>query len=227
MEKEKIIELKKQNLSQREISKILGCSEGYVSRIVKCFGLSNNIDNNFIGKKFGSLSPIRRSGLDKNSHVKYLCLCDCGNSCYVLGNSLQTGNTLSCGCTSRKVGKFHKNWAGYEEIPNVYFNRVKRGAIERKIKFNISIEDMWSKFLEQDRKCNLSGILLTFQPTSKTRNLQTASLDRINSNYGYNIDNIQWVHKHLNTMKWKLHNNDFIEWCNLVSNHNKNKKGIK
>ena len=49
----------------------------------------------------------------------------------------------------------------------------------------------------------------------------TASLDRIDSTRGYTVDNIQWIHKDLNRMKWNLPNDYFINICTLVANHNK------
>lgn len=221
VEKYKIVELKKANKSQREIAKILGCTEGYVSRIVKDYGFSNNIDNKFIGVQFGILTPIKRAGKDKHGHASYICACGCGNTLEVRGNSLETGNTSSCGCTSRKIGKEHGLWVGYEEISNVYYSRVKRGAKDRGFDFNITIEQMWEKFIEQKRRCALSGVKIMFAPTNKTKHLQTASLDRIDSNLGYKLDNIQWIHKHLNAMKWKISNEDFIGWCIEVANFQK------
>lgn len=218
VDKKRIIDLKKQEKSQREIARTLGCSEGYVSRIVKDYGLSNDIDNKFIEVTFGSLTPIKRIGKDKYGHAKYLCACGCGNTVEIIGNSLETGNTLSCGCTSRKIGKEHGLWKGYEEISTVYFSRIQRGAKDRGFDFNVTIEQIWQKFIEQERRCALSGVKIMFAPTNKTRHLQTASLDRIDSNLGYEFDNIQWVHKHLNTMKWKISNQDFIDWCIEVAN---------
>lgn len=226
IDKKEIIKLKKQNKTQKEISDILGCSYGYVSRIVKEFGYSNNIDAKYIGNTFGMLTPIKRVGSDKYSHAKYLCLCSCGKNIEILGNSLSSGNTLSCGCTSRKVGKNHGLWTGYEDISNIYYNRVLRCANDRDIPVSLTIQEMWQKFIEQDKRCALSGIKLMFAPTNKTRGLQTASLDRIDSKEGYYYSNIQWIHKNLNVMKWHISNEDFINWCHEVSRYqNKKRKG--
>lgn len=219
IDKAEIIKLKKQNKSQREIAEILDCSSGYVSRIIKEFGHSNNIDDKYIGSTFGILTPIKRIGSDKYSHALYLCVCSCGNTAEVLGHSLLSGNTRSCGCSSRKIGKNHGLWSGYEGISTVYYNRVMNGAKKRNIKFDLTIQDMWNKFVEQNKRCSLSGIKLMFSPTNKTRNLQTASLDRIDSKIGYYYDNIQWIHKNLNIMKWHISNKDFINWCHEVSKY--------
>ncbi len=48
---------------------------------------------------------------------------------------------------------------------------------------------------------------------SRQKSLCTASLDRINSNFGYIEGNVQWIHKLLNNTKNKMHNEDFINWC--------------
>lgn len=50
----------------------------------------------------------------------------------------------------------------------------------------------------------------------------TASLDRIDSTKGYTLDNIQWVHKHINVMKMDLDQEYFIKLCKLVTKKSKN-----
>ena len=50
-------------------------------------------------------------------------------------------------------------------------------------------------------------------------NNNTASLDRINSNIGYVVNNIQWVYKDINYMKFKLSNDKFIYYCKLIANN--------
>lgn len=53
----------------------------------------------------------------------------------------------------------------------------------------------------------------------------TASLDRIDSSRGYEIDNIQWVHKDVNKMKMGLSQNEFIDICKIISKNNRGKNG--
>ena len=50
--------------------------------------------------------------------------------------------------------------------------------------------------------------------------MTTASLDRIDSTKGYFIENVQWVHKYVNIMKWHTANQEFIEWCKLIAANN-------
>lgn len=56
--------------------------------------------------------------------------------------------------------------------------------------------------------------------TRKKFKLQTASLDRIDSQQGYNSNNIQFVHKDVNMIKQIYTQDYFIKMCKLVAEHN-------
>lgn len=55
------------------------------------------------GMKFGRLTVIKMFGKNSNGKITWLCKCDCGNECVVIGNSLKTGNTKSCGCFRKEI----------------------------------------------------------------------------------------------------------------------------
>lgn len=58
-------------------------------------------ERNFIdltNKKFGKLKIIRKIGLNNNKKTTYLCICDCGIEKVIVGQSLISGATKSCGC---------------------------------------------------------------------------------------------------------------------------------
>jgi uncharacterized protein (DUF983 family) len=109
----------------------------------------------------------------------------------------------------------HKGWRGYKEISRTYWNSVKTGARNRNIPFNIKIEQVWNLYVKQNKKCKLSGLDIGFIASKDN----TASLDRIDSSKGYEINNVQWVHKDLNTMKWDLPQEKFIEMCKHVAEY--------
>lgn len=118
----------------------------------------------------------------------------------------------------------NKKWKGYEDISGSFFSQIKSKARRRKIKFddNLTIEYLWELFLKQNKKCKLSGenIYFRFKETSK-RAGQTASLDRIDSRKHYSRDNVQWIHKDLQSMKMNKDQKSFLEWCNKISEYNK------
>lgn len=73
-------------------------------------------------------------------------------------------------------------------------------------------------FLKQNRKCILSGIELKI---ANGNNGNTASIDRIDNTKGYELGNVQWVHKHINFMKRDYEQNYFIELCKKVAEKHK------
>jgi hypothetical protein len=181
-----------------------------------------------IGKKFGKLTVVSEAGRTVNGHVTWNCLCDCGNSCVRTGTSIIRSKNSSCGCYYL-YGKNNPLWTGIGDISSSWFHKViERSASGRKSrngiqkKLDLTLEDIWNLFLQQNRKCALTGLILTFPIKGTPIELKksTASLDRINSSEGYTLDNVQWVHKSINIMKNVYSQEYFIEMCKLVANNN-------
>lgn len=174
-----------------------------------------------IGQRFGKLVVIEKQGREKsdNGEAKWICKCDCGNT-YVTGsNRLRRGATKSCGCF--KIEKLTPN--RYQDLSHAYWSRIVRGAQIRGLSLEIIPKDAWDKFVEQGKKCALSGVELVLSNPYSGKN-QTASFDRIDSSKGYEKSNIQWIHKDLNNMKNNFTDAEFILWCEKVSNYVKLKK---
>lgn len=55
------------------------------------------------GKRFGRLLVISKYGSSKNRKTIWRCLCDCGNEKNILGDSLKTNKTVSCGCYNKEL----------------------------------------------------------------------------------------------------------------------------
>jgi hypothetical protein len=77
-----------------------------------CGCVKKNRDHNFqdiTGKKFGKLTVIKLQGdvyhgkKRKYKKRKWKCQCECGSVLDVIGSSLISGNTLSCGCLLSEV----------------------------------------------------------------------------------------------------------------------------
>ena len=116
----------------------------------------------------------------------------------------------------------HPQWRGHGEISSRFWNNIKNGATQREIPFNITIQQAWDLYLKQDKKCVLTGREIGFE---NARN-NSASLDRIDSKLGYELSNIQWVHKDVNFAKQSLNNQDFLKLCEEVVNKMKGNKTI-
>lgn len=177
-----------------------------------------------IGQKFSKLLVLELFEESRKVSNKYRvqpiykCLCDCGNICYIKKGAITQGKTTSCGCNRSQHGNKSAAWKGFGEISQSSWAQILRHARDRNLEVTVTIEDVWGLFLKQDRKCKLSNLELTF---SRSRNIAgaTASLDRIDSSKGYDSDNIQWVHKDINRMKFDLPQEDFIKYCKAIASN--------
>jgi len=55
------------------------------------------------GLKFNRLTVIDRAENDKSGRARWICKCDCGNIKEVVGKSLTSGHTKSCGCLNKEI----------------------------------------------------------------------------------------------------------------------------
>lgn len=214
--------------SIREISKEINTHPSTISKKLNFFNIpkrtcgtrkgkpNKNIsirkDDIVIGSKYNLLTvkEVVRGGL--------LCICDCGNKKVLSSTRIRLNQVKSCGCLLKKTGEKHHFFKGYKEISQSVFNKIRQKAQDRNIKFEINIKDIYDLYIKQSKRCAISGIKIKFKKNSKDE--QTASLDRIDSSKHYSIENIQWVHKKINTMKWNLSQEEFINYCKIIAKHN-------
>lgn len=154
-----------------------------------------------------------------------LCQCDCGNLKEIRWPAIRAGNTNSCGCIfketikkpRRKIrGKNHPRYIGYEDVPSKIISQFKTNAKTRNIGWHLDAKQIWEKYLEQDKKCIFTGLELKFNSTCSIMD-GNVSIDRINSDDEYYYENIQLIHKYLNLLKLTLNNNEFIEYCKILT----------
>lgn len=171
------------------------------------------------GQIFGShtvLEKVERPGITQSA--RWLVKCECGNVHEVYGKALRLRQANSCGICNGVSNK----WKGVGELSETYFQTLIRNANSRSLKFELDKDYLWSLFLEQDRKCKLSGLSISLKRTysGENRIKQTASLDRKDSNMGYYEGNVQWVHKDINQMKWSHTEEYFLEMCKIITENN-------
>lgn len=166
------------------------------------------------GKTFGKLKVVGDTGKRKSRRPIWKCECECGNVVEVLGKYLLIGDTKSCGCFS--IGNAH-NRTGYEKLSGSYWYVVTSQAKRRGIPCEITPKQAYEKIIKQGWRCAFSGEPIDFALNIRdARKEQTASLDRIDNNKGYTLDNIQWVHKVVNIMRNTLSIDEFKQWCKKI-----------
>lgn len=226
----KIKQLLEQGWSQEEVGKKYNLSQTYIGRIKKYYNIlvpKKQIKNNLVNKTIGhwliqSISTKTFCGKkDKQHRLYYNCKClKCGIHKHVLAQNLKNKRSQQCQ-SCRKVEMFK----GIEELSGTYLIFLQHSAKKRNLEFNLTKEYLWKIYIQQNRKCALSGINIEFctkhfsQPKYFTAH-QTASLDRIDSTKGYIEGNVQWVHKNVNQMKWNYNQIDFIKICGQIYNYN-------
>lgn len=184
---------------------------------------------NLIGKKFGKLTileVIKKEEPQILLGYKYYvrCKCDCGKekttSLQFVRYGGRKGKPVGCGCQFYQYKKGVENYIsnGCGEILGRKWGGIKANAKMRNIPFELTIQQAWEKFLEQNRKCIYTGEELHFRRTSYDYEYDTASLDRIDSLFGYTAGNFQWVHKKVNEIKWDLTNEKFLKLCYFIIN---------
>ena len=182
-----------------------------------------------VGDRFGRLVVKRvwteKCGNHKSKETRCECLCDCGNTVVTQGRYLRAKHKQSCNCLWKNMkGKDHHAWRGHGDISSTLWSGIRweaKNRATRDIPFDITIEQGWELFVKQRGRCALTGEPIAFPKSSvKKAGNRTASLDRIDSNGDYTLDNVQWVHKDINLMKMDLKQDQFILWCYKISRHN-------
>ena len=196
---------------------------------IKTCGCSKRLHISLVGRKLGSLNILSRIN-DQNypSHkgVYYMCQCDCGIEKIIGHSAIERQNQRSCGCKStddrrKKTHKLNPAWKGVGDISGHHYASIKHNAKRRNLEFSLTKEYIWDLYEAQNKRCALSDLDIYFT-NSYSNGVYTASLDRIDSNKGYIIGNVQWVHKDINYMKSNHSQEYFLSLCEKI--YNKNKK---
>lgn len=118
-----------------------------------------------------------------------------------------------------------KSYENYEEINSTFWWIFINSAKKRNIEVDVDIEFLWELYLKQNRKCALSGLSIILDKFGNKKdfletNVYFASLDRINNELGYTKDNVRWVAREINLMKWKFTDLEFLFFCENISKTN-------
>lgn len=60
---------------------------------------------NEVGNRYSRLTVLSRAENNRHGDAQWLCECNCGNHKIILGRSLRSGNTKSCGCLNKEQAR--------------------------------------------------------------------------------------------------------------------------
>ena len=176
-----------------------------------------------IGDNFKQWLVIDGPVIGKGSVVLWKVRCmECNTSeRYIQGNELVNNSKcfkcLKCAMkTKGNTQALNKGKIG--ELSLTRYSKLGRSALKRNIQFNVSLEYLWNLFKLQDYKCAITGDVLL--------SINKASLDRIDSDRGYEEGNVQWTTTQSNLSKHKMTMQELYNFCTKVLN-NANQQPIR
>jgi hypothetical protein len=121
-----------------------------------------------------------------------------------------------------------KRWAStLEGYCKKIFADIQHNIKKRSKQLSISItsDDIKELYTKQEGLCALTGLKMTFdtymiKQQQHIINKYNMSVDRIDSNKGYDKDNIQLVCAIINRMKTDLTDAEFIKLCGIIHQYN-------
>lgn len=132
-------------------------------------------------------------------------------------------------CKKLQYLKRRENCRGKKDLDRMLLERLHAAKDRAKIhnlEFTITIEDLKKMWINQDGKCALSGIDMTYI-FNKGRIPTNVSIDKIDHTKGYILNNIQLVCMACNQMKNDLTELELYNFCKLIVNNYESKNNKK
>ena len=179
------------------------------------------------GKRYSRLSVITFDDNAIKSSNYWLCVCDCGNVASVLGHSMRSGHTRSCGCLGDEKRRERAGVMGQAtaatRLPKgigarrALLRRYKQAANKRDLKFQLSDEEAIQLFQSNCFYCGASPSNLWH--TAGNGDYSYSGIDRMDSNKDYSVENCVSCCSVCNYAKMKMSAEDFIAWIFRASEY--------
>lgn len=135
------------------------------------------------------------------------------------GRSIQYLHPWCNTCRKQSSGRYASHPC-YSPAIDTYFRRriasIMKTAPARDIMVLIDKDDLLGRCLEQNNRCAITGIPMTFEMDGVFNKRTQASVDRIDSTGNYSVNNIQIVCNVVNLMKQDMNTAEFMRWCGFV-----------
>lgn len=171
------------------------------------------------GSKYFRLTVVEFSHQDNRYRRFYKFKCDCGTVKIIHGTAVTSGNTKSCGCLSSE-SKASKRLSDNRGVINHIILQYKRHAKDRDLNWNLTYEQVAKTIQEPCFYCGTERSNHKITKSCK-EGYDHNGIDRVDSNIGYEPNNVVPCCKTCNYAKSDLNQKDFILWAAKVANHTK------
>lgn len=164
-------------------------------------------DNPDCGRIFAKDGSEVRRNIKRGS--KNFCQTSCANK--INKNGLNSGNVSNFNGKT-KADKY----TGIRE----HFRKIKYRSEEKNKTVKLTLDDLLDQWNKQMGVCIYTGVQMIHPSQNKNKNksfIYMASLDRIDSNLGYEVNNIQFISVAANLAKNKMTHDEMINFCKIVS----------
>ena len=133
-------------------------------------------------------------------------------------------NCKSCGIQIETTSNNKQYCSECAELSQIASKRRARNTLRGHLKHLscakgrelLSVEDLQFLYSAQKGLCSLSGVPLTWHHFNQENQFTNISIDRINPEKGYTLDNIQLVCTIVNYMKNTLSETELVWWCKQI-----------
>ena len=168
--------------------------------------------NNFVDRtdrRYGRLVALAPTTKRSSGLVVWLCRCDCGNHCLVIGANLGK-STNSCGCNFR----LPPGEGSFREVERKY----KNSAARRGHAWTLGHDQFRALTTQLCHYCGCEPHTTCLHPGANGAYTYNG-IDRVNNTKGYTPENVVPCCKTCNRAKLAMDYDEFLKWVEQVCNY--------
>lgn len=163
------------------------------------------------GQKFGRLTAIEFSHIEKGHASIWKYQCDCGKFVLYRSDQVKSGHTKTCGIGTCRANGLEFGLSAKRTVYTGY----KRGASKRGLSFDLDFD----RFIEiTQRNCHYCGELPSnrMHPTINTGDFVYNGIDRVDNTKGYFLENCVACCRKCNYAKRDMGEDEWNEWLDKI-----------